>query len=55
VISVEFARRAREELQAGELSIEYLESSAGHWVPPELLPRAREFVAAAVAGILEPD
>ena len=55
VISVEFARRAREELEAGGLAVEYLESPAGHWVPPEFLPRARDFVAGAVAGVLDPD
>jgi phospholipase/carboxylesterase len=45
VISVEFARRARPLLEAGGLDVRYAESDAGHWVPPELVPVAQEFVA----------
>jgi phospholipase/carboxylesterase len=45
VISVDFARRARPLLEAGGLDVRYAESDAGHWVPPELVPVAQEFVA----------
>jgi len=45
VIDVGFARRARELLSQGGLDVDYLETDAGHWLPPELLPELREFVA----------
>jgi phospholipase/carboxylesterase len=45
VISVEFARRASELLAAAGLAVDYVESDAGHWLPPELIPRARALVA----------
>jgi phospholipase/carboxylesterase len=45
VISVEFARRANELLAAAGLAVDYVESDAGHWLPPELVPRARDLVA----------
>jgi phospholipase/carboxylesterase len=46
VISVEFARRAVELLRAGGLEPEYLETDAGHWLPPEALAPAQKLVAA---------
>jgi phospholipase/carboxylesterase len=56
VISVEFARRARDVLGAAGLGLDYVETDAGHWVPPEVIPRARALVAGAVepAGIQAP-
>ena len=48
VISVEFARRARELLRAGGLEPEYLESEAGHWLPPEALAPAKRVLLEAV-------
>ena len=48
VISVDFARRAHELLERGGIAHEYLETDAGHWLPPEVVPRARDLVAAAV-------
>jgi phospholipase/carboxylesterase len=45
VIEVEFGRRAHELLEGGGLDVTYLESEAGHWLPPEILPRVREFVS----------
>jgi phospholipase/carboxylesterase len=48
VISVELGRRAAALLRDGGLDVTYLESDAGHWVPPELVPRAAEFVARCV-------
>jgi phospholipase/carboxylesterase len=47
VIGVEFGRAAAAALEEGGLSVEYLESDAGHWVPPELVPQLRSFVAGA--------
>lgn len=49
IISVEFARRARQLLEGGGLSPGYLETSAGHWLPPEALGSARGVVAATAA------
>jgi phospholipase/carboxylesterase len=48
VISVEFARTARQLLEAAGMSVGYLESDAGHWLPPEVLPPAAALVNAAI-------
>ena len=48
VIGVEFARSARRTLQEAGIEPDYRESDAGHWLPPEVLGAAREFVASAV-------
>ena len=48
VISVELGRRAATVLSEGGLAVEYIETDAGHSVPPELLPRLREFAERAV-------
>ena len=45
IISVEFARQARDLLEAGGLRPEYLETDAGHWLPAETVERARALVA----------
>lgn len=49
VISVELARAARERLQDAGLGVAYRETSAGHWLPPEIVAELREFVRDAVA------
>lgn len=46
VISVEFARKARDLLVSGGIESAYLETDAGHWLPPEALEPAREIVSA---------
>jgi phospholipase/carboxylesterase len=46
VMQVDFARRARDLLEAGGLPVEYHESDAGHHIDPEHVP-------AAVAWLLE--
>ncbi|HLM31737.1 MAG TPA: phospholipase [Solirubrobacterales bacterium] len=46
IISVDFARRARELLESAGLPVNYLESDAGHWIPPEALAPALELVRA---------
>ncbi len=48
VIEVGFGRRAHELLEEGGLEVTYLESDAGHWLPPEILPRLRDFVGRAL-------
>jgi phospholipase/carboxylesterase len=50
VISVEFARQASRLLSGAKLEVEYLESDAGHWLPPEVIPRAAALVSAGVAA-----
>lgn len=48
VISVDFARDATRRLTDAGLAVQSLESDAGHWLPPEVLPPARELLTAAV-------
>jgi phospholipase/carboxylesterase len=50
VIEVGFARRARDLLAGAGLEVDYLETDAGHWLPPEVVPQLREFVAGVTAG-----
>jgi phospholipase/carboxylesterase len=45
VISVDFARDARDLLEQAGLAVDYLETDAGHWLPPEAVDRARDLVA----------
>jgi phospholipase/carboxylesterase len=48
VMEVGFGRAANETLKRGGLDVTYIETDAGHWVPPELLERFAEFVGRAV-------
>lgn len=48
IISVDFARRASELLRGAGLAVDYVETDAGHWLPPEFVDRARAFVGAAI-------
>jgi len=45
IISVEFARAACKLLQDGGIEPAYLETDAGHWLPPEALAAAKEIVS----------
>ena len=49
VIPVEFGRRANELLTAGGLAVDYVETDAGHWLPPEAVAPARQLVATSTA------
>ena len=49
VIGVEFGRSASDLLTAGGLAVDYLETDAGHWLPPEAVASARELVATSTA------
>ena len=49
VIPVEFGRRANDLLTAGGLAVDYVETDAGHWLPPETVAPARELVATSTA------
>jgi phospholipase/carboxylesterase len=49
IIDVEFGRQAAETLRAGGLAVTYFETDAGHWLPPEVLPRAAEFVGTVLS------
>jgi phospholipase/carboxylesterase len=44
VIEVDFGRRAAELLEDGALDVTYLETDAGHWLPPEAAHEAAAFV-----------
>jgi phospholipase/carboxylesterase len=48
IIEVGFARQANELLTDGGLDVEYLETDAGHWLPPQVLPRLRDFITQAL-------
>lgn len=50
VISVEFARAARERLEASGLEPLYRETRAGHWLPPEIIPELQDFATRSLAG-----
>ena len=48
VIDVEFARRARAELHAGGLAVDYHESEAGHHIDPREIPAAVAWLASTL-------
>lgn len=48
VISVEFARAARERLQGAGIEPVYRETPSGHWLPAEIVGDLRGFIAAAI-------
>jgi phospholipase/carboxylesterase len=50
IIAVDFARTARELLEAGGLHVQYHESDAAHNIDPAHVPSAVEFVAETLAG-----
>ncbi len=49
VIGVEFARRARELLEGGDLQVDYREFDGGHNIDPRDLPRAIAWLEAVLA------
>lgn len=53
IIEVGFGRGAAELLREGGLEVTYLESDAGHSLPPEIVPRIRELVAGVTGGTRE--
>jgi phospholipase/carboxylesterase len=48
VMQIDFARRARELLEAGGLPVEYHESEAGHHIDPDHVPPAVEWLLATI-------
>jgi phospholipase/carboxylesterase len=48
IMQVEFARQARELIEAGGLPVEYQESDAGHHIDPAHVPAAVEWVGATL-------
>ncbi|HXR32023.1 MAG TPA: phospholipase, partial [Solirubrobacterales bacterium] len=48
IIEIDFARRARELLEAGGLRVEYLESDVAHQIDPAHLEAARGWIERAV-------
>jgi phospholipase/carboxylesterase len=49
IMPVDFARRARDLLEAGGIDVEYHESGAGHHIDPVHLPAAVEWLAATLS------
>jgi phospholipase/carboxylesterase len=49
VMQVEFARQARDLLEAGDLPVDYHESDAGHHIDPGHVAPAREWVGATLS------
>ena len=47
VIAVSFANRAAELLTAADLDVVHVETDAGHSLPPQIVPRLRDFVERA--------
>jgi phospholipase/carboxylesterase len=50
IMDVEFGRAAAELLRGGGLDVTYLETDAGHFVPPDLVPQMAALVASATGG-----
>ena len=50
IISVEFGRGAREHLDGAGLEVTYLETDAGHWLPPDAIAPARDLVSTVAAA-----
>lgn len=48
VISIDFARAARDKLTEADLTVEYLEFNGGHWVDPEQIGPATTWLAATI-------
>jgi len=54
VIDVALGRRARDLLADAGLEVDFIETDAAHWVPPQVLPRAIELVDAVTAEATDP-
>jgi phospholipase/carboxylesterase len=48
-MQVDFARQARDLLEAGGLDVDYRESDAGHHIDPQHVPPAIEWLRATLA------
>ena len=51
VIGVELGRQAAELLRAAGLAVDFVETDAGHWLPPEILPHLRRHLELALPGL----
>jgi phospholipase/carboxylesterase len=54
VMDIEFARRARAQLEAGGLPVTYRESDVGHQIDPAHIPAASEWLAAVTGEARSP-
>ncbi len=54
VISIQFARQARDRLEQAGLDVSYHESAMGHTIDPRLLPDLQRWVAARVSATASP-
>jgi phospholipase/carboxylesterase len=50
IMAVDFARRARETLEAGGVAVEFHESDAGHHIDPAHVPAAIDWLSATLPG-----
>jgi phospholipase/carboxylesterase len=50
IMAVDFARRARETLEAGGLDVSYHESDAGHHIDPDHVPAAIDWLVATLGA-----
>lgn len=48
VIVAEFGRNAARRLEEAGIDVTFEETDAGHWLPPEIVPRMSDFVSAVV-------
>jgi phospholipase/carboxylesterase len=48
IMDVGFGRHAAERLREGGLDVRYMESDAGHWLPPEVVGAAADLVRSAL-------
>jgi phospholipase/carboxylesterase len=51
IIEVGFGRRAAELLSGGGLEVDYIETDAGHWLPPDLAPLATQLIRRALDSV----
>jgi phospholipase/carboxylesterase len=51
IMEVGFGRQANELLSNAGLAVDYIETDAGHWLPPDVLPRAAEVVLAVLDSV----
>jgi phospholipase/carboxylesterase len=49
IMSIEFARSARETLEGAGFAVEYHESDAAHFIDPDHVPNAVNWVSEAVS------
>ena len=54
VISVQFARQARDRLEPAGLAVEYHESAMAHTIDPRVVPDLQRWVATTISSAASP-